>query len=86
MFVTLVTLFNLIRLLSHYVRMVLNRNKRSSQLRYVDNGDTALADEVIGVDVDGVDDTNYRRALVILKRILAKAQSPESTQLMTPFR
>lgn len=82
----MVTLFNLIRLLSHYVRMVLNRNKRSSQLRYVDNGDTALADEVIGVDVDGVDDTNYRRALVILKRILAKAQSPESTQLMTPFR
>lgn len=45
------------------------------------NGDDS--DEIANVDIDN---NNYRRALVILKRVLARAKSPESTDLMTPFR
>lgn len=48
----------------------------------MDNSDT---DEIVNLDMGDIDH-NYRRALVILKRVLARAKSPDSTDLMTPFR
>lgn len=57
-------------------------NKRETNKDIVDYRD--IVNKMATDDVD--DENNYRRALVILKRVLAKAASPDSTELMTPFR